>query len=90
MKRETVQRLFMQHYARMYRVARTLLYDEQECEDVVGDIFESLLSGSMELLPDGEERYLLTSVRNRCIKRLRHEQRDDKRDRAQMPPQILE
>lgn len=74
MKRETVQRLFMQHYARMYRVARTLLYDEQECEDVVGDIFESLLSGSMELLPDGEERYLLTCVRNRCIKRLRHEQ----------------
>ena len=55
MKRETVQRLFMQHYARMYRVARTLLYDEQECEDVVGDIFESLLSSSMELLPDGEE-----------------------------------
>ena len=74
MKREVVQHLFMQHYARMYRVARTLLYDEQECEDVVGDIFESLLSGSMELLPGSEERYLLTSVRNRCLKRLRHEQ----------------
>ncbi|MCR4921200.1 MAG: sigma-70 family RNA polymerase sigma factor [Bacteroidaceae bacterium] len=73
MERETVQRLFMQHYARMYRLARTLLYDEQDCEDVVSDIFESLLAASVVLLPEGEERYLLTSVRNRCLKRLRHE-----------------
>ena len=74
MEREVIQQLFMQHYARMHRVARTLLYDEQECEDVVSDIFESLLSGQTVLLPGSEERYLLTSVRNRCLKRLRHEQ----------------
>jgi RNA polymerase sigma-70 factor (ECF subfamily) len=57
----------------MQRVARTLLYDEQESEDVVSDIFESLLNGQTVLLPDTEERYLLTAVRNRCLKRLRHE-----------------
>ena len=45
MERETVKRLFMQHYARMQRVARTLLYDVQESEDVCQDIFESLLRG---------------------------------------------
>ena len=73
MKRETIERLFKQHYAKMQRVARTLLYDEQESEDVVSDIFESLLNGQMVLLPDTEERYLLTAVRNRCLKRLRHE-----------------
>ncbi len=72
MERETVRRLFMQHYARMYRVARTLLLDGQESEDVCSDIFESLLHGQTELEPDAEERYLLTSVRNRCLKRLRH------------------
>ena len=62
----------MQHYARMQRVARTLLYDVQESEDVCQDIFESLLRGETVLVPGTEERYLMTSVRNRCLKRLRH------------------
>ncbi len=62
----------MQHYAKMYRVARTILYDEQESEDVVCDIFEHLLHKQTTLIPDTEEHYLLTSVRNQCFKRLRH------------------
>ena len=33
MEREVIRQLFLQHYARMQRVARSLLYDEQECED---------------------------------------------------------
>ena len=73
MEREAVKRLFMQHYARMQRVARTLLYDVQESADVCQDIFESLLRGETVLVPGTEERYLMTSVRNRCLKRLRHE-----------------
>ena len=72
MERETLQQLFRQHYAKMQRVARTLLYDVQESEDVVSDIFEQLLHGRITLIPGAEERYLLTSVRNRCLKRLRH------------------
>ena len=72
MERETIRRLFVEHYAKMLRVARTLLYDEQESEDVVGDVFERLLSGRQVLLADTEESYLLTSVRNQCLKRLRH------------------
>ena len=73
MERETVRELFMQHYARMHRVARTLLLDAQESEDVCVDIFESLLRGETVLVPGTEEAYLMTSVRNRCLKRLRHE-----------------
>ena len=72
MERQDIQRLFKQHYAKMYRVARTILYDEQESEDVVSDIFERLLHGQTVLMPDTEEHYLLTSVRNQCFKRLRH------------------
>ena len=72
MERIECQRLFMQHYAKMYRVARTILYDEQESEDVVSDIFEHLLHKQTVLIPDTEEHYLLTSVRNQCFKRLRH------------------
>ena len=62
----------MQHYVKMQRVARTLLYDEKESEDVCSDVFESLLRGDTLLEPGTEERYLMTSVRNRCLKRLRH------------------
>ena len=54
-----IQRLFKQYYAKMLRVARTILYDEQESKDVVSDIFEGLLRGRTVLIPDTEERYLL-------------------------------
>lgn len=73
MEQEAVKRLFMQHYVKMQRVARTLLYDEKESEDVCSDVFETLLRADMLLEPGTEERYLMTSVRNRCLKRLRHE-----------------
>ena len=73
MERQTVQRLFVQHYAQMLRVARTILGDEQESKDVVSDIFANLLHGRTALMPDTVEHYLLTSVRNQCLKRLRHE-----------------
>lgn len=72
MEQEAVKRLFMQHYVKMQRVARTLLYDEGESEDVCSDVFESLLRGDTLLVPGTEEHYLMTSVRNRCLKRLRH------------------
>ena len=72
-KQEIIKQLFIQYYDKMYRVARSLLYDEQESEDVVSDIFESLLHGNIVLISGAEERYLLTSVRNRCLKRFRHE-----------------
>ena len=68
-----IQRLFMQHYAKMLRVARTILYDEQESKDVVSDIFAGLLHRQIALMPDTAEYYLLTSVRNQCFKRIRHE-----------------
>lgn len=63
----------MQHYVKMQRVARSLLYDEKESEDVVSDIFENLLRSQTVIMPETEESYLMTSVRNRCLKRLRHE-----------------
>ena len=59
MERQEIQQLFMQHYAKMLRVARTILYDEQESEDVVSDIFEHLLHKQTVLISDSEERYLL-------------------------------
>lgn len=74
MEKEDIHRLFTQYYAKMNRIARTILCDEQESEDVISDIFEFLLCHNVVLLPDTEERYLLTSVRNQCIKRINHQE----------------
>ena len=73
MESQAVQGLFLQHYAKMLRVARTILGDEQESKDVVSDIFANLLHGRTVLMSETAEHYLLTCVRNQCLKRIRHE-----------------
>jgi RNA polymerase sigma-70 factor (ECF subfamily) len=85
MEREAVRQLFVEHYAKMLRVARTLLYDEQESEDVVGDVFERLLNREQVLKATTEEHYLLTSVRYQCLKRLRHARLKREVDFAEAP-----
>ena len=74
MEKMYIQQLFRQHYVKMMRVARSILYDEEESKDVVSDIFANLLQGNHVLSAETEERYLLASVRNQCLKRLRHEE----------------
>jgi len=74
MKRTDIEDLFRHYYADMYRLARTLLYDKQESEDVVSDIFENLLHA--DLLPHADDErqlkgYLLAAVRNESLKRIK-------------------
>ena len=70
MEKKEISTLFRQYYGRMYGMAVSILYDEQESKDVVSDIFERLLESDTVLLPDTVEHYLLTSVRNSCLKRI--------------------
>ena len=70
MEKKEVATLFRQYYGRMYGMAVSILYDEQESKDVVSDIFARLLVSDTVLLPDTIEHYLLTSVRNSCLKRI--------------------
>ena len=70
MEKKEIITLFRQYYGRMYGMAVSILYDEQESKDVVSDIFERLLVSDTLLLPDTVEHYLLTSVRNSCLKRI--------------------
>lgn len=74
MEKMHIQQLFRQNYGKMMRVARSILFDEEECKDVVSDIFANLLHGNNVLSAQTEEYYLMTSVRNQCLKRLRHEE----------------
>lgn len=70
MEKKDISVLFRQYYGKMYGMAVSILYDEQESKDVVSDIFERLLASDVVLLPETQEHYLLTSVRNSCIKHL--------------------
>ena len=66
-----VQRLFRQHYSEMIHLARTLLYTDEEAEDVVQDVFVRLME--IDILPMAEKTraYLLTAVRNGCMNRIK-------------------
>jgi len=43
-----------------------MLYDADESRDVVSDVFAQIIQQQTVLLPETEEHYLMTSVRNRC------------------------
>ena len=66
--------LFKTHYAAMFRLAMSLLYDQDESKDVVSDVFASLASGGMTIKSDNARGFLLTCVRNSCINVIRHKQ----------------
>ena len=66
MTKEEFENIYRQHYAKMYRLARTMLYDAEESKDVVSDIFARLLRKKYHPQQNQMEGYLMTAVRNRC------------------------
>ena len=74
MTKSELEILFKTHYAPMYRLAVSLLYDADEARDVVSDVFASLLDGGMAIRNDNARGFLLTCVRNGCINVIRHNQ----------------
>ncbi len=71
MDKSEIEQLFQQHYGKMLRQARCLLYDEEESRDVVSEVFASLLKPST-LVPSNMVCYLAASVRHRCLDLLYH------------------
>ena len=74
MTKSELEILFKTHYAPMYRLAVSLLYDADEARDVVSDVFASLLDGGLAIRTDNARGFLLTCVRNSCINVIRHKQ----------------
>ncbi len=74
MTKSELEILFRTHYAAMFRLAVSLLYDADEARDVVSDVFASLLDDGMAIRTDNARGFLLTCVRNSCINVIRHKQ----------------
>ena len=70
MKKEKIEILFRQHYGPMIRLAKRMLYDDEESLDVVSEVFATLIK--TDILPKNMEGYLMASVRNRCLNLLEH------------------
>jgi RNA polymerase sigma factor (sigma-70 family) len=66
-----LHRLFCRHYSEMIHLARTLLYDDAEAEDVVQDVFVRLMESDIHPTEDKVRAYLMMAVRNGCINRIR-------------------
>ena len=67
----TLKRLFCLHYSEMIHLARTILYADEEAEDVVQDVFVRLMDSDILPAEDKARAYLMTAVRNGCINRIR-------------------
>jgi RNA polymerase sigma-70 factor (ECF subfamily) len=74
MQKQEIEILFKTHYTRMYRLAASILYDEEESKDVVSEVFCRLLTKDITLRPETAESYLLMSVRNQCLNVLERKQ----------------
>ena len=72
MTKSELEILFKTHYAAMFRLAVSLLYDPDESKDVVSDVFTTLLDGGMAINSDNARGFLMTCVRNGCINVIRH------------------
>ena len=66
MTKKEFENIYRQHYAKMYCLAKTMLYDADESKDVVSDIFARLLRDGDRPQKDRMEGYLMTAVLNRC------------------------
>lgn len=66
-----LEQLFRLNYSEMTHLARILLGNDAEAEDVVQDIFLRVAEAD---LPPRKEGYLLTAVRNACLNRIRQMQ----------------
>lgn len=82
--KKTIELLFRKHYGQMLLTARTLLRNQEEAEDVVGDVFETLMHSQQELDMNHVESFLLVSVRNTCLNRIRHRMATEHAHRQQV------
>jgi RNA polymerase sigma-70 factor (ECF subfamily) len=66
-----LEQLYINSHQRMLTIAVQMLKDDEEARDAVNDVFAKLADGSLVLPKENPERYLMTTIRNLCITRIR-------------------
>ena len=70
-EKKEIEQIYISHHQRLQAYARLLLKDDVEAQDAVSDVFARLADGSMVLPEENPERYLMATIRNLCITRIR-------------------
>ena len=70
-----IELLFRQNYSKMIHLARVLLGNDSEADDVVQDVFLRIAGSD---IPPKSDNYLLIAVRNACLNRIRQKQLHEK------------
>ena len=81
-REQFIEQPFRRNYSEMIHLARVLLGDDGEAEDVVQDIFLRIADSdilrpeglSVARIPPKNDSYLLIAVRNACLNRIRQMQ----------------
>ena len=76
--KETIEQLFLQHYLRMYQLARVLLKDDAASKDVVSEVFADVLDGKTQFSSTNVGSYLLVCVRHKCLNLLSRQKMKDR------------
>ena len=66
-----IEQLFIGCRQRMLAVARLMLKNDDDANDAVSDVFFKLTEGSRRVPADHPENYLMATVRNLCLDRIR-------------------
>lgn len=67
--KNALEEIYLRHWAGLYDYARKLLRDDAAAEDVVQDLFTSLMTNISKLLITSSlQSYLFNAIRNRVIK----------------------
>ena len=72
--KQDIKALFLRYYDKMYLAARIMLHDDEESRDAVSDVFARIADGSIDVREDTAGAFLLTCVRNKCLKMIRAKQ----------------
>lgn len=78
MEEKTFSRLFKTYYAKLFRVAYSMLHDEDESHDAVHEVFATIWAKKIMVNPDTENEYLVRCVRNYCINQIVSKEREEK------------
>lgn len=70
--RHVYKALFAEYYDALVRFAQSFLFDQQECEDLVQDLFIHIWENADQInITTSMKSYFYQAVRNKCINHLR-------------------
>lgn len=64
--------LFKTFYRPLFVFAKRFIAQDEECHDLVGDVFEDVWAHYASIRPEAARQYMYTLMRRKCIDRLRH------------------